>query len=245
MTARFNRAILTILFLFFLNQAFPQLTGFRYFQLEKDNKSIKINCLYKSSNGYILVGSENGLYKFDGEKFIPVYFSNKDFIDTVTAIFQDNQQKIWVGFKSGRIAHIVNKKLLYFNPEEGTPRKKITAFLQDREKNIWFATAGEGIYYMKNGHMYLLNEEDGLSDPNVNTLALFLVHVPVANVLILVSLIEGRVQAFFVRLPVPVLPQRLVLFNRLEKRHYVIIYEYIVDIFQERKKISNYKKLYS
>ena len=172
MTARFNRAILTILFLFFLNQAFPQLTGFRYFQLEKDNKSIKINCLYKSSNGYILVGSENGLYKFDGEKFIPVYFSNKDFIDTVTAIFQDNQQKIWVGFKSGRIAHVVNKKLLYFNPEEGTPRKKITAFLQDRENNIWFATAGEGIYYMKNGHMYLVNEEDGLSDPNVNTLAL-------------------------------------------------------------------------
>lgn len=152
--------------------ASAQLPGYKYFKLEKDNKSIKINTLYKSENGYIFAGTDNGLYKFDGEKYTRINFDNIDYTDTVTAIFQDRQKKMWIGFKSGRIANIVNKKLLYFNPEEGTPKKKITAFLQDNENNLWFSTNGEGIYYIKGPHLYLINEDDGLSDQNISSITL-------------------------------------------------------------------------
>jgi ligand-binding sensor domain-containing protein len=170
MNHRFNHFLLTGIFLLFFLHGFAQPPGYRYFKLEKDNKPVKINCLYRDHNGYLLVGADNGLYKFDGEKYIPVYFSNKEYTDTATAIFEDSRSKIWVGFKSGRIASINDKKLVYFNPEEGTPAKKITAFAEDKEKNLWFSTAGEGVYFMQNGHLYLINEEDGLSDLNVNCL---------------------------------------------------------------------------
>ena len=170
-----NTATRNLLIVFLLMYGIPvyaQFPGYQYFPLEKDKKSIRINCLYKNRNGYLLVGSDNGLYKFDGERFNPVYFNNKDYTDTVTAIFEDNQQKTWVGFRSGRIAHVISNKLIYYNPEEGTPRKRITAFVQDNNQQIWFATAGEGVYYHKNNHLYLLNEENGLSDLHVNALAL-------------------------------------------------------------------------
>ena len=155
-----------------LLRVFAQDPGYRYFRLTKNNKPVKINCLYKNDNGYLLIGSDNGLYKFDGEKYFPVYFENREYTDTVTAIFEDRQKNTWIGFKNGRIGQIINKKLQYFNPEEGTPQKKITGFLQDSENNIWFSTGGEGIYYIKNNHLYLINEDDGLSDLNVNTIAL-------------------------------------------------------------------------
>ena len=172
MSSILNRLLTTITALFFLLQVTAQLTGYRHFNLEKDNRQIQINTIYKNSQGYLLAGTDNGFYKFDGEKYARIEFNNADFNDTVTAIFQDRKKKIWVGFKNGRIAHVENKKLLYFNPEEGTPQKKITAFLQDKEDNLWFSTQGEGIYCIKKNRIYLINTDDGMSDGNVSTMAL-------------------------------------------------------------------------
>lgn len=168
----YTRLIAVFVLCWFTLTVSSQAPGYKTFRLEKDNKTIRINCVYKNGNGYLLIGSNNGLYKFDGEKYYSVPFSNPEYTDTVTAIFEDNTKKTWVGFKSGRIAHIINKKLVYFNPEEGTPKKKITGFLQDKNNNIWFATAGEGIYYISKNHLYLLDEANGMSDLNINAIAL-------------------------------------------------------------------------
>ncbi len=167
-----NRFYITILLLPFFLKVSGQLPGFRTFKLGTDNKTVKINTLFKNHQGYLYVCTDNGLYKFDGEKYSRINFENEAYNDTATAIFQDRQQMIWVGFKSGRIANIVNHKLSYYYPEEGTPQKKITALLQDKDKNLWFSTNGEGVYYIKGKHVYLINEDDGLSDPNVNTMVL-------------------------------------------------------------------------
>jgi ligand-binding sensor domain-containing protein len=164
--------ILTMLLVPFFLKVASQSIGLKYYKLEKDNRPVKINALYKNNQGYIYAGTDHGVYKFDGEKYSKIHFDNPDYNDTASALFQDRQQKFWVGFKSGRIANIINKKLVYFNPEEGTPKKKITAFLQDKEGNLWFSTNGEGIYFIRNRHLYLINLEDGLSDANISTLAL-------------------------------------------------------------------------
>ncbi|HMU73016.1 MAG TPA: two-component regulator propeller domain-containing protein, partial [Ferruginibacter sp.] len=167
------RESILFFFLIFLAAAtHAQQPGYKYFKLEKDNKAVKINTLFKTSQGYIYTGTDNGVYRFDGERYTRINFDNPDYTDTATALFEDRGKRIWVGFRSGRIAHIINKRLVYYNPEEGTPKKKITAFLQDRENNIWFASNGEGIYYIKDRHIYLVNEENGLSDPNISSMLL-------------------------------------------------------------------------
>ena len=144
----------------------------RYFKLIYNNQPFKINTLFKTARGYIYAGTTSGLMVFDGTKFDKINFANAAAKDTVTAIFQDNTQQIWVGFKNGKIAKLINEKLQYFEPEEGTPKVAINAFIQDKQNNIWFATNGEGIYYFSNNHLYLINETDGLSDTYVHTLAL-------------------------------------------------------------------------
>ena len=149
-----------------------QWPGFKTFPLNEDKKAIRINTLFKNETGYLFAGTTNGLYKFDGSRYTRIYFENKDYTDTVTAIFRDKENKYWVGFNNGRIAHIINGKLKYFNPEEGTPAKKITAFLQDKDGNTWFSTAGEGIYYIKKNRIYLINEKNGLNDLNINSISL-------------------------------------------------------------------------
>lgn len=165
-----TKLFLFILVFFFIYPVAAQLPGYRYFKLEKENRQIKINTLYKNRQGYLLVGTNDGLYKFDGEKYARIPFTNEEYSDTVTAIFQDRQGKMWIGFRNGRIANMTNKRLVYFNPEEGTPRKKITAFLQDKEDRIWFSSSGEGVYCIQKERIYLFNTDDGLSDNNVSCL---------------------------------------------------------------------------
>lgn len=171
LTARLLKA-LVLLIVSIPVQLTAQWPGYSTFTLSEDNRPIKINSLLKTSKGYIYCGTTNGLYKFDGERFSQIYFNNKDYHDTVSAIFQDDTLMIWVGFTSGRIAHVRNNKLVYYNPEEGTPKKRITTFLQDKQNNIWFATAGEGLYYIKDKKIYLINDAEGMSDLNISALAL-------------------------------------------------------------------------
>lgn len=146
--------------------------GSKSFKLLDDNESFKINCLFKTGEGYLYAGTTNGLYSFDGIRFKKNNFSKQNIKDTVTAIFQDDNKQLWVGFKSGRIAKKINGLLQYVEMEEGNPKVSITSFIQDKQNNIWFATNGEGIYYFSNKHLYLINTANGLSDLHVRSLAL-------------------------------------------------------------------------
>jgi ligand-binding sensor domain-containing protein len=151
----------------FLMQA--QLPGYKEYTTE--DKNARIFSLYKNSNGYLLAGTNNGLYKFDGISFHKIESNKPGIIDSITVIFGDKKNNLWVGCNSGRIAKMINGKLEYIEPEEGTPKKKITSFVQDKQGNIWFGTAGEGLYHFYNKKLYLVNEENGLSDMNIHSLA--------------------------------------------------------------------------
>ncbi len=153
------------------NPLFSQsgLLGYKTFKVQENNKSHTINALYKNSEGYIYAATTNGLYKFDGIKFTKIT-PEKPIKDTATTIFEDHQHQLWVGFKSGHISIKKSNQLQYFNPEEGTPQKKITCFAEDKKNNIWFGTQGEGIYYIQNNRLYLIDEENGLPDLNIHSL---------------------------------------------------------------------------
>lgn len=165
--------ILFLLNLFIVNASLTaQIPGVKHFKIDEGSEQIKIVNLFKNKQGYIYAGTSKGLYKFDGIKFSKIPFQNPVNDPHVTAIFQDVDMQLWVGFKNGDIAKLTNNYLKFFTPEEGTPKKPITAFLQDRQKNLWFSTDGEGVYYISNNHLYNFNTADGLSDNGIYTLAL-------------------------------------------------------------------------
>ena len=153
---------------FFLSCAWTmkaQIMGIKRFAAPDEYRNAKITCLYKGHNGYIYTGTTNGLYRLDGIRYTPIEFSTSHFNDTVTALFEDLNGRLWTGYNSGRIAYLLNDHLVYFNPEEGLPKKRITGLLSDAQNNLWFSSSGEGIYYMQDSHMHLLDETDDLVSP--------------------------------------------------------------------------------
>ena len=149
-----------------------QMLGIRKYKMEANSSNIRILTIIKKTDGYLYLGTSNGLYKFDGIKFIAIPFKNTALDPAVTSVFEDAEKQLWVGMQNGDIGRVISNQVILYNPEEGTPKKMITAFLQDKLNNLWFCTNGEGIYYFSQKHLYNISTDDGLPDKYVHALAL-------------------------------------------------------------------------
>lgn len=139
-----------------------QITG--SYTVSAEGISPKLLTLKKHSKGYFLAGTTNGLYRFDGHNFSFFDHDNKIKSKSVTAIAEDKNSIVWVGFQSGEIGFLKNKKVELLQAEEGHPAVAITSILADSSGTVYFTTAGEGIYCYTNKRFYNIDTDDGLSD---------------------------------------------------------------------------------
>ncbi|MES2778107.1 MAG: two-component regulator propeller domain-containing protein [Bacteroidota bacterium] len=172
-----SKHILVLLFVshfifsfFFFIRAQP--AGARTFTLQDGSLSPKINCLIQSSQGYLLLGSANGLFRFNGLVFEKIPLDTFIGSQNITAICQVKPGEIWLGFQNGALGLLTNRSVARLSFEEGKPAKAITKILADSSGNIWCGTAGEGLYCHKNRRWVNFNLDDGMSDAYVYDIAL-------------------------------------------------------------------------
>lgn len=164
--------ILFIAFLYFTVSTGAQVTGTKVFSIYDESSSPKILCLQKHSLGYLLAGTTDGLFRFNGSGFFNYRMNDTIKNVAVSAIAEDNLHTVWIGFQTGEIGFVSNDSVVIFNSEEGHPSVAITDILPDNKGTVYFATAGEGIYYYQNKRFYNLNTDDGLSDNYIYQLQL-------------------------------------------------------------------------
>ncbi len=123
----------------------------------------RINTIQQIKQGYILIGTTKGLYKFDGIDFSE-FSKASDVPDNITAICELSDNNILIGFNNGYLGKLCNDYISLLSFEEGFPKAAITKILGDKKGTIWIATAGEGLYYLKKEKLYNINKDDSLSD---------------------------------------------------------------------------------
>lgn len=89
-------------------EKFPQLTR-RVFTTENGLKSNNITAMRFDSNGVLFVGTDKGLARFDGEKFIPVNLGKKD--TPVSMIYFNSENHMFVGVDNLLLEFDGSKKL--------------------------------------------------------------------------------------------------------------------------------------
>jgi ligand-binding sensor domain-containing protein len=130
----------------------------------------RINCLIQDHNGFIWVGTENGIYISDGSRFsllpLPDTLSNKN----ITALFSDCSDNIWAGFSNGNILNFDKNHRRIIKAFSQQNPSKINCIAQTGNKTMLFGTYGQGIYTLKNDTTRNINKEVGLSDNYIYTL---------------------------------------------------------------------------
>ncbi len=126
--------------------------------------------MYQDHQGFMWLGTESGLFKYDGINYQPYLLPDSSLSNDVTAIHQDNQQRLWIGYRTGKIALISRELVTFFEPQEGVPVVAITGIVQDHSGTVWISTYGEGLYYYRDQRLYNLDTDDGLAANDIYTL---------------------------------------------------------------------------
>ena len=114
-----------------------------------------ITCTTQDFDGFIWIGTRNGLYKYDGYHFEQVNLTNKGVNDNhINSFFRDSDHNLWIGTKQGPVLYNyvtgdIESKFL----EYSALNKNITTFFQIDHKTIWMGTnQGHLLCYNTSNH---------------------------------------------------------------------------------------------
>lgn len=147
--------------------AFTQSPRFELFNIIKNKKGVEVNAIFQDKDGFIWIGTNQGLVKNNGIEFTPYTTANNLSSNEITALAQDSTGIIWIGHRNGNITKYNGETFSPFKPEEGLTKVEISSFLVSKTNSIWFTTYGEGVYYWGGGNhkrIYNINADDGLLD---------------------------------------------------------------------------------
>jgi len=112
-----------------------------------------VYCMLQDSRGYVWIGTESGLARFDGNNMVRYYHSDKDSTslanDRVNCMYQDSLHTIWIGTDFG-LSHFdpVKKRFINYYFEKWSAKfgnNNITNIAQDNRGMLWVST-NTGIY---------------------------------------------------------------------------------------------------
>lgn len=143
--------------------------------LNETNVAVKVNCLARDEYNYLWLGTDDGLFSYNGRAFSQV---TTDMDIPVTAISISGDKKI-VGFGNGRIGVWDGVRFRLKKLYGEVPAEAISSILVITGNVLVVSTVGQGIYVVHDNYCRQYSMADGLTDDYVYTIV-----SPAPNVLL-------------------------------------------------------------
>ncbi len=163
MIARILHIIL--LAVLFVQYSYAQQPFTKDIWLNETNTDVKVNCIEQDSAGFLWLGTENGLYRYDGYEFEK---SSTGGNNNITALSISNNI-VWVGFNNGTIG-FYQKNKFYEKPLNGDSIKTAISSIHVMQgQTIIVSTYGQGLFFIHNSYATRYGRSKGLSDEYIYT----------------------------------------------------------------------------
>jgi ligand-binding sensor domain-containing protein len=151
-----KRLLLALGLLLALLPTVAQQPVFRAFSFPEGQRQARVGKIAQSPDGYIWLGSPQGLFRFDGQALGLIYS------DSVSALYSGKSGRAWVGTKGGTVLSLEGGGIA--DGLEYGLSAPVTAFAEDVEGRLWIATYGKGLYCWADATLLHFPEEGEIYD---------------------------------------------------------------------------------
>jgi ligand-binding sensor domain-containing protein/signal transduction histidine kinase len=123
---------------------------------------LAVQSLLEASDGYLWVGTQEGLARFDGVNFEVFNRANSSAFrsDFITALAEDNDKNLWIGTRDGVLVRTSDRKFRAISADDGNVISNVAAVVRDSEGTIWIGGAG-GLESVSGQHFTRIGSGDG------------------------------------------------------------------------------------
>jgi signal transduction histidine kinase/ligand-binding sensor domain-containing protein/DNA-binding response OmpR family regulator len=124
----------------------------------------------RTPDGYLWVGTQEGIARFDGARFVVFDRSNEPALPSnwILALYVDSVGRLWIGTQDG-MAVLENGQFKPYNAVAGLAHVRIQAIVEDRAQRIWVGT-DKGLVEVDHERGRVFGTADGLRDASIRAL---------------------------------------------------------------------------
>ncbi len=124
---------------------------FEHFSIEDGLSHSKVNCIFQDNRGFLWLGTNEGLNKFDGYEFTVYRWKPNDpqglSAQLIRAVLQDSKGNFWIGTEGGGInlfgrdAESFRHFTVDSSSEIRISGQDVNSIIEDRQGNLWLGTS--------------------------------------------------------------------------------------------------------
>jgi len=101
-----------------------------------------VTCITQTRDGYLWLGTLNGLARFDGLRFVVFGAHNTPEIKSnrILCLLEDHQGGLWIGTEGGGVARLYRGSFATYTTWEGLPNNIVRALRKDAAGGVWLIT---------------------------------------------------------------------------------------------------------
>lgn len=138
-----------------------RLTEQKFFAVTDGLPDQKINCLLPDGNNGLLIGTDKGIVRWDGNRLtndgMPQMLTNVQ----ILSMLRDRDSNIWIGTDTLGLLRFNSGGIVAIEKSDQSVNGAITALFEDREGNLWVGT-NEGIERFRDSTFVTYSTAEGL-----------------------------------------------------------------------------------
>ncbi|MEW5981158.1 MAG: two-component regulator propeller domain-containing protein [Acidobacteriota bacterium] len=143
----------------------------RNWQAESGLPQHSVQAIAQTPDGYLWLGTQEGLVRFDGARFVVHDKSNTPAIhrNAVYSLIVALDGALWVGTSAGLLRYR-DGTFTRYGRTEGLPDENVRSLFEAQDGTLWIGTMGSGVVGFRSGRFFPL-QDDRLSEGRVRSVS--------------------------------------------------------------------------
>jgi len=128
-----------------------------------------VRAIAQTRDGYLWAGTEDGLVRFDGVRFVVFDTRNTHELKSneITALLAGAGNDLWIGTDGGGLSHYEEGRFTTYTAGSGISSDAILSLYRDPSGALWIGTDGGGLDRFANGQFTVYSIRNGMPDATV------------------------------------------------------------------------------